>query len=168
MNAVLDGLALVFAPTNLLALGALGLLAGTQGRTIAAGVGILFVLGLIGGSLAIASALREPPAAVALFAVAAIAGVVVASAWSAPPAITAILAWLGGTALALNSPPQAMKISAAIASQVASGFGAIAMFAVVVLIAGAARQLWHHMALRIIASWIAASAILALALRLAR
>jgi urease accessory protein len=167
-GALADGLALVLQPTNLLALAALGLLAGRQGRRECIASGFLFALGLLIGALAIAAALREPPVAIALLAIGAIVGVVVAAGWQPPLPVTAAFTLAGGGALALNAPPQAITLGAAMASQLASGLGALVAFALVMLLAAAARQPWQRIAVRIIASWIAASAILALALRLAR
>jgi urease accessory protein len=166
MSAALDGLALVLQPTNLLALAALSLLAGRPGRRIMSG--ILFASGLVIGALAIASALRDPPAAAALLIIAALAGIMVATAWRPAPPVTAALAFAGGAALALNTPPQAVTLAGAVLSQLGSGLGAVAAFAAIATIADAARQPWHHVALRVVASWVAASAILVLALRLAR
>jgi urease accessory protein len=164
MSAVLDGLALALQPTNLLALVALGLLAGGKGM----GAGIWFAAGLLVGSLAIASALRDPPATFALLAVAAIAGIIVAVGWQPPLLVVYALVFAGGTALALNAPPQAATVPAAVASQVTTGIGALIVFAMVSSIASLSRMPWHGIALRVAGSWIVASAILVLALRLAR
>jgi hypothetical protein len=166
MSAALDGLALVLQPTNLLALAALGLLAGLPGRRIVSG--ILFAIGLVIGALAIAAALRDPPAAAALLIIAALAGIMVATAWTPPRFLTAALALAGGAALALNTPPQAVTLSGAVLSQLGSGLGAVAAFAAIATMASAACQPRPHVALRVVASWVAASAILVLALRLAR
>ena len=164
MSAVLDGLALALQPTNLLALVALGLLAGRKG----AWTGLWFAAGLLVGSLAIASALRDPPAAFALPAIAAAAGLIVAVGWQPSLFMAGALAFAGGTALALNAPPQAITVPAAVASQLATGLGAFSVLVLVTFIAALARHPWHAIGLRIIASWIAASAILVLALRLTR
>ena len=168
MSALLDGFTLALQPTNLLALMALGLLAGRQGTRACIASGLLFAFGLLIGAIAIALALRDPPAAIALLAIAALAGVVVAAAWRPPLLVTGALTFAGGAALTLNAPPQAIMLGAAMASQLATGLGAVIAFTLVALIASQARARWHHVALRIVASWIAASAILALALRLAR
>jgi hypothetical protein len=168
MSAAVDGLMLALLPTNLLALATLGLLAGRQGRRVCIVSGILFALGLAAGSLAIASALRDPPAAAALLVIAVPAGIIAAAAWPAPLSVTGALACAGGLALALNTPPQAITLTGAIVSQVVTATAAVIAFAIVAAITAAARQPWHHIALRVVASWIAASAILVLALRLAR
>jgi hypothetical protein len=162
MNALAQGAAMIASPTNLLAVVALGLFAGRRGPAPI----VLFALGLLTGSLAIAAALRDPPAAAALLQIAALAGILVAVAWVPPP--SGALAFAGGVALSLNTPPQTITLWGAVTSQLGSVSVAILAFAAVALIAGAARERWHQIAVRVIASWIAASAILALALRLAR
>lgn len=168
MSALADGAALVLLPTNLLALVALGLLVGRQARRVRLVATVLFALGLVTGALAIAAAVRDPPAAIVLLAVAASAGIIVATAWQPPLSASALLAFVGGAALALNAPPQAITLADAMASQLATGLGAVIAFVVVSMLAAAARQPWHAIALRIVASWIAASAILVLALAFAR
>jgi urease accessory protein len=168
MSAVLDGAAQVLAPTNLLALAALGLMAGQHARQLPRVTFALLAAGLLVGSTLIALAFREPPAAVGLLALAAIAGLIVAGARSFPPSLTHALAFLTGTALALNTPPQAIMTSIAVATQLGAAIAALAAFAVAAVVATKADQGWQRVALRIVGSWIAASAILVLALRLFR
>ena len=76
-----------------------------------------FALGLVAGALVIASAVRETPAATALLAIAALAGALVVLAWPSPLRGRALLALAAGGAIALNSPPHALTIPAAIAMQ---------------------------------------------------
>ena len=78
------------------------------------------------------------------------------------------LALAVGVALPLNAPPHEITIPAAIAAQVGFAVAALATFALVALIAMQATRPWQRIGVRIIGSWIAASAILVLALRLAR
>lgn len=164
MIALVEGAAMMLLPTNLLALVALGLLAGRQGARLAPV--ILFALGLLAGSLAIAAALRDPPAGMALLHIAAIAAILVAVAWQ--PRLSGALAFAGGAALALNAPPQAITLWGAMTSQLGAALAAVIGFVAIALVAAAAQRQWQHVALRVVASWIAASAILALALRFAR
>jgi hypothetical protein len=167
MSAAIDGLMLLLAPTNLLALVAVGLLAGRQGSRVLVS-GILFALGLLIGSFAIASAMRDPPAAAALLTIAAVAGIFLAAAYRPPLPIMLVLALAGGTALALNAPPQAITLPGAVVTQLATGVAAVGTFCGVALFAASARAFRHHIALRMVGAWIAASAILVLALRFAR
>jgi hypothetical protein len=163
---VLDGMTSILLPTHLLALVGLGLMIGQGGqRTIPMAA---FALGLAVGLAAIALAVRDTPAAHVLLAVAAFAGIVLAAAWPPPGVIIGFLAFATGAAVALNSPPQAIRIGAAIAMQLAIAVAALIVLALVATIAMHAAQPWQRIAVRIVGSWIAASAILVLALRLAR
>jgi hypothetical protein len=103
-----------------------------------------------------------------LLALAAIGGLVVALARSLPSIIQHALAFMTGAALALNAPPQAVTIPAAIAAQAGTGIAALAALGLVAFVAIKAKDDWQQIGIRIIGSWIAASAILVLALRLAR
>ena len=162
--AFLAGFWQFFLPTHLLAVGALGLAVGQGRRAVLLAP---FALGLVAGALVIASAVRETPAATALLAIAALAGILVVLVWTSPLP-SAALAFAAGGAIALNSPPHALTILGAIAMQVGAGVAALATLALVAFIASRAVRPWQHVGVRVIGSWIAASAILVLALRLAR
>lgn len=164
MMALVEGAAMMLSPTNLLALVSLGLLGGRQGARLTPV--ILFAFGLLAGSLGVAAALRDPPAGTALLHIAAIAAILVVIAWT--PSISGALAFAGGAALALNAPPQAITLWGAMMSQLGAAIAALIAFVAVALVAASAQRPWQHVALRVVASWIAASAILAIALRLAR
>src|SRR6185295_19681707 len=110
--------------------------------------------------------LRETPAATVLLGLAAISGLIVVIAWPLPSLIRCALAFATGAALALNSPPQAITIPSAIAAQFGTGIAAVAALACVTVIATKAERPWQRIGVRTVGSWIAASAILVLALRL--
>jgi urease accessory protein len=127
-----------------------------------------FALGLFAGSVLLALALRDPPAALCLLALAGIAGLSAAIARPLPAIVKLALAFATGGALALNSPPQAISISAAAATQLGTGLAALAGLTLVAFIAMKAEWPWQRIGIRIAGSWVATSAILVLALRLAR
>src|SRR5205807_2604053 len=77
MTSLIDGLGSLFSPTHLLAIVALGLLAGQHAKRTPGVALAVFAIGLAVGSVAIAAAMRETPAALALLAIAAIAGIIV-------------------------------------------------------------------------------------------
>lgn len=165
MTAFVGGAAQFFIPTHLLAIVALGLLAGRRRHVVVALAAL--AVGLGAGSFAVASAIRENPAALALLALAAIsAGLVVID--RAPVWVSALLAFLTGAALPLNAPPHEITIAAAIAAQFGFAAAALATCAIVAFTASQATRQWQRIGVRVLASWIAASAILVLALRLAR
>jgi urease accessory protein len=164
-RALLDGAAQFFLPSHLLAVVALGLLVGQGARALLLA---LFALGLAAGAVAIASAVRETPAATVLLGIAALAGVIVVLAWTPPWPLAGALALTAGSAIALNAPPHALTIPAAIATQVGTAMAALVTLALIASIGASAERPWQRIGVRIVGSWIAASAILALVLRLAR
>ena len=100
-----------------------------------------------------------------LLADAALLGGIVAAAWVPSPA-TLLLAATTGTALALDSPPQAVTIAAAYATLAGTAVGACAILVVVTTVASHANADWQRLGVRILGSWIAASATLVLAVQL--
>lgn len=166
MNGLVAGLLQPLAvPAHVLALLAAGLLVGQQKRVMLPLA--LFAVGLAGGLAAIASAARQSIAADVLIVIAAAAGALVALAQPIP-VISALLAAVTGIALALDSPPQA--ISLALATQTLIGTGLGACLALAVVVAGTRRltRARQGIGVRILGSWVAATAILVLALRIAR
>jgi urease accessory protein len=166
-GAFVGGLAGFFLPTHLLAVAALGLMIGLGGRLSIAHAA-LFAVGFVAGCFVIATAIRETPAPVLLLGCAALCGGLVLAAWRPPLVLTAMLTVGVGVLIALNSPPQALTIRAAMIEQFGSAVAALLTLAVIILIVTKATQPWQRIGVRVIGSWIAASAILVLALRLAR
>jgi hypothetical protein len=168
MNTLLRGALDFFVPTHLLAIMALGLLAGQRAMRLPWLALIELAAGLLAGSVAIAMGAGENRAAVILLALAAISAAGVIAAWPLPIWVAGLLAFAIGTALPLNAPPDAITIAGAIAAQVGFAAAALLAFAAIAAVAMHATQSWQRVGLRILGSWIAASAILVLVLRLAR
>lgn len=168
MTGVIAGLAQVLVPTHMLALVALGLLAGQNAAHLPPMTLVALAFGLFAGSCLIASAVADTPAALTLLALSACCGLAVAAGWAAPAPVRHGLALTTGIALALNSPPQAIAIPPAIAAQAVTGLAALAAVALIARIVSRAARPWQRVGVRIAGSWVTASAILALALRLAR
>jgi urease accessory protein len=126
---------------------------------------LVFVLALAAGFLAIVLAVETTPARIVLLAVAVTLGAMAATAWT-PKALTWLIAAIAGAALALDSPPQAVTIVEAYATLAGTAVGACAMLVAAATIAAHARADWQRLGLRILGSWIAASAILVLAVQL--
>jgi len=164
LQAFIDGLLNpLTTPTHVLVLLALALLLGQQPQRFA---GLLvFALALAAGFLAIVLAVETTPARTVLLAVAAAFGVTVAAAWSSKPLVWLLTA-IAGAALALDSPPQAVMITEAYATLAGTAIGACAMLVVVSAVASHAHADWQRLGIRILGSWIAASAILVLAVQL--
>jgi urease accessory protein len=166
-GAFVGGLAGVLLPTHLLAIVALGLMIGQGGRLPIFHVA-LFAVGFLAGCFVIATAIRETPAPLLLLACTAMCGITVVAAWRPPLVLTAAAALIVGVLIALNTPPQALTIRAAMVEQFGSAIAALLTLALVILIATKAVQPWQRIGVRVVGSWIAASAILVLALKLAR
>jgi urease accessory protein len=154
-------------PAHLLTLVGVGLLIGAQpgGRLIPA---LCFAAGLAAGLAAIAHAVGSTPALDVLLILSGISGALVALAIALPQMLAALVAALAGLALSLDSPPQAISLADATTALIGTWFADMLAFAIVILIAARLTPGWQRIGLRIVGSWIAASAILVLALRFAR
>jgi hydrogenase/urease accessory protein HupE len=154
-------------PAHVLAWLGLGLLIGSQpgGRLVPA---LCFAAGLAGGLSAIARAVGLTPALDILLVVGAISGALVALAFALPQILSATIAVIAGLALGLDSPPQANSIADATTALIGTGLAACLALAIVVTVTSRLTRGWQRIGLRILGSWIAASAILVLALRFAR
>jgi hypothetical protein len=168
MIAFANGATQFFAPTHLLAIVALGLLVGQQAIRLPVISIAALAAGLAIGSLIVASAIRDNPAALALLVLAAIAAGLTIIDRPLPSWAAAGLSLAIGAALALNAPPQEFTVQAAIVSQLSFGVAAMLAFALAARFATLAKAPWQRIGVRIVASWVAASVILVLALRLAR
>jgi len=127
-----------------------------------------FALGLVAGLAALATGVGATPAPIVILLGAATAGLGAASGRPVRELLGAPLALIVGAAVGLDSPPQATSIPTANAALVGTP---LAGFVTVALIAAGSARLregWRHIGARVFGSWIAVSAILVLALRLAR
>jgi hydrogenase/urease accessory protein HupE len=140
---------------------ALGLFIGRQRERRMAS--LVFAAALVAGLTAIALAVDVPVVSVML-ANTALLGVLVAAAWAPPQPLGWLLAAIAGATLALDSPPQAVTIAEANVMLVGTALGACLAVAVVGAIASYLTKAWQQIAVRVLASWIAASAILVLAM----
>jgi urease accessory protein len=155
-----------FVLAHALAIGALGLLIGRQKqRRLSL---IAFTIGLAAGMIAIANAYIPSFADLAMLALALVTGTLVALGNKLPPQLTGPLAVAIGTVIALDSPPEAMTVRAAIETQLGTFCGASVFIYAVSEIAARLKRQWQSMGIRIIGSWIAACAILVLALQFAK
>ena len=164
LQAFVDGLINpLTTPAHVLTLLPLALVLARQPQRFV--VLLVFALALAAGFVAIVLAVETTPARTVLLAVAAGLGAMLAAAW-APKLLAWLLAAIAGAALALDSPPQVVTIAEAYATLAGTAVGACTMLVAVVAIAVRARSVWQCLGLRILGSWIAASAILVLAVQL--
>jgi urease accessory protein len=157
----------LFVPAHAMAIVVLGLLVGQQAAWsrlvatsfmvgLAAGLGVmtLGVVPMLMNEFVLAGAL--------------LAGLLVALARPVPEAIGAALAVLLGFCIALDSPPEAISLTDANLTLLGTALGASALLIAVTAIASRLEGAWAHIGVRILGSWIAASAILVLVSRFAR
>jgi urease accessory protein len=155
-------------PAHALALVGLGLLIGQQSadrRLVSIAV---FAMALAGGLGALALAVGETPAGNVLLAVVAVSGILAALALPVPTWGLAPLAAVMGAALGLDSPPDVLSLVAAYLMLLGSGLSTCLALGIASECAARAARHWQRMGVRVLGSWTAASAMLALAVRLSR
>ena len=157
----------LFVPTHAMAVVALGLLIGQQAAWSRL-VAVSFIVGLAVGlgvmTLGVVPTLMNE----LVLGGALLSGLLVVLARPMPEAIGCVLAVLLGFCIALDSPPEAISLSEANLMLVGTGVGASALLIAAIAMARSATKDWSRIGLRILGSWIAASAILVLVLRFAR
>jgi urease accessory protein len=158
----------LFVPAHVLAVTGLGILIGQQRPRwgIAAPLGYVAALAIGLGALTLAVVPRYSGEAVLMSAF--VVGGLAAWARRLPEPIGCALAAAIGLSIALDSPPQVISIAEANLMLLGTGLGAAAFLVVVTACASRFRRGWHRIGLRVLGSWIAASAILVLALQWAR
>ena len=156
----------LIVPAHLLAIAALALLIGQQGwgRSFY----ITYVITVLSGLAAIAMAFVPTFAEETLLAFAAITGLLVALARSLPQSLGLPLAAAIGLSLALDSPPESVTLKDANLTLLGTVLGAAVLLLAVLQGTTRLSHHWQRIGARIVGSWIAASAILVLALRLVR
>ena len=158
----------VLTPTHALALLGLGLLVGQQPEGKHVTVVALFGLALATALLALGLAVGETPANDVLLGAIAIIGVLVASALRLPLLVVGALALVMGATIGLDSPPEVIGLEEAVAMLIGTGLGAPIALALVIAGASRLKRDWQRIGVRVLGSWTAASALLAIAVRFAR
>jgi urease accessory protein len=153
-------------PTHAMAVLALALLIGQQGWSYLAA--IAFAAAVFAGLGAIALAYAPTLAGEGLLVATAAAGLLVALSRPIPRWLGAVLAGAMGLALALDSPPEAISLREANLTLLGIAVGAPIVLMGLLQVASRLTQGWPRIGARILGSWIAASAILVLALDLVR
>ena len=153
---------------HILVVAALGLLIGQQAPRWGRAVPIVYIIAMIVGLGAIALAAVVTLAEDILLGLAAVAGLLVALARPLPRWIGWLLSGAVGLALGFDSPPDAIPLTQAYVTMFGTALGAAVILLALVQVASRLRRDWQRISMRIFGSWIAASAILVLVLRLAR
>ena len=151
-------------PAHLMAVVALALLIGQQLRNRCAV--IAYAAAIIAGLGAIALAYVPTRAEQGVLAAAAGTGLLVALGRPLPRSAGVLIAAAGGLALALDSPPEAISLRDANLALLGTAIGAVIVLLALLQVTTRLTRGWQRIGARIVGSWIAASAILVLALRL--
>jgi urease accessory protein len=154
----------LFVIDHVMAVLALALLMGRQEKWRWQPV-IGFVLGMATGATVMVTGAVPLYANETILGIAVVAGVLVALAWPLSVRIGIALAGVLGAAIALDSPPEVLSISEANRTLAGTAVGATVFLVVVWQATRYALPMWARIAVRAAGSWIAAAAILALALK---
>ena len=158
----------LFVPTQAIAVLSLGLLIGQQKLHLRWPMALAYAAGLGIGFAAIISAFAPQFSTEALLAVAAIVAALVALARAVPWLTACVLALAVGITLALDSSPGGISVREANIAIVGTFCGAVILLWAILEVVVIFYREWQRLAVRILGSWLAASAILMLAWRLAR
>lgn len=156
----------LLVPSHALALAALALLIARQDRTLPPLAA--FAAGLLIGIHLVTAAVAVPGAEIAVLMLAAACALLAAFGRGLPLAVTVPVAAAAGLALLLDSVPAVVSPAETLKSLAGTALSASAALAGATFAAARLRRGWQIAGLRILGSWIAASAILALVLRLVR
>ena len=156
----------LFVPLHALTILALSLLIGQQSRRWGSVAG--FIAGVAAGSLIVAGAYAPTFMEWALLAMVLLMGAWIALAKPVPEFVIGSLAAAAGFVIALDSPPDALTIRDAILMQFGTFLAASILVAVISMATSCLARHWQRIATRIVGSWIAATAILVLALKIVR
>jgi urease accessory protein len=154
--------------SHALALIALGLLAGLQRAPIRLLLIGYFVAGMIAAFALVSLAFASDRAEFAVLILAAFTGLVLAAIPRVPVAVAGAISAITGGAILFDSVPPVPSVAETVLALSGTALSATAIVALVAFASGALPAFWRRIGVRVAGSWIAASAILVLALRLAK
>jgi urease accessory protein len=167
MSALLGGLLHpLLTPAHVIVLVGLGLFAGGPGARVRWTVLSFFAAGLLAGLAAVVLAFADEYADLAALLCAATAGLLATVSRPVPSWIAAPLAAIAGAAIELDSVPDEISMAATMFALAGTAIAAVLALVIVAAIGTVRTHQWQKIGIRILGSWIAASAILVLALRL--
>ena len=156
----------ILNPVHALCLVGLGLFVGQQDESILCL--LVFAIAMAAGLFALSLGTGATPAEAILTVLTIVHGILIALAWSPPRPIATFLAGSAGLAIGLDSPPQAITIVEGNLMLAGTELGAIVALAGIAICAKAATHRLAKIAVRILGSWITASAIIVLTIAFAR
>jgi len=152
-------------PAHLLALVSLGLLLGQLGLDAMRVGYAAFLPALIAGLVAAGAGVSINSLELWLLTGSLVCGLLVAVRVPLPGSLAAVLAGAVGLAVGLDSSPDIASATRAAASLAGSGLGACVCLIFIGALAELPRRDWQRVAVRVVASWGAASALLVLSLQ---
>jgi urease accessory protein len=158
----------LLVPAHLMALAAFGLLLGQQTPRQRYLLLAIFAASLLSGTAAVTAALAAENPDVVVLVAAAILGLMVVLARPLPLTGVAPIVFALGIALELDSVPQEISMRATLVTLGGTALAAFAIPALLAVLTAYLQRDWQRIGIRVLGSWIAAGAILVLALRLAR
>ena len=156
-----------FTTAHMMATLAIGLLIGQQAPPWSRGAPAAFVVALIAGLASLTTGIVPQRAGEGVLLLALVCGGMVALGRALPEAAGYVLAVAAGAAIGLDSPPEVLSVRDANLMLIGTALGGTVLLVFVVEIATRLTHPWQRIGARILGSWIAASAILVLALRFA-
>jgi urease accessory protein len=158
----------LLVPSHAMALIALGLLLGAQPARARLWLIAAFVLSMALSFELVSLAFATASAELAALLLAAITGLLLASGWKVPGPAAALLSVGLGAAILFDSVPAVPTVRETVITLCGTALSATALIAVAAFLSATLPAFWQRIGVRVAGSWIAASAILVLALRLAK
>lgn len=162
------------SPAHLVALLALGLAIGQRAQRGAADLALLKppLLALLAATVAalaitLAGVWGDPDTDRVLLVLAAATGLAVAAAWGPPLPVLMALAGTVAVAVLIASAPTGVDAAARRTSLIGTSAATVFLVSYVAVMAAVAQRAWLHIAVRVFGSWLAAAALLVLALSFA-
>ena len=157
----------IVTPAHLIGLVGFALLMPLQALRIRVVSCTCLAIGMAAGLAAIAFAVGATPARNVVLSVSVVCGILAAVAADLPRIVVVALAAVAGVAIGLDSPPETVSLTLGHIMLAGTWLGACMALGILGAAATALHRAWP-IALRVLGSWIAASALLGLTLRLVR
>ena len=157
-----------FVPAHVVSLFAVGLLIGQQRAAHRGWLLLTFAAALVGAIGLVVSAFAFNEADSVLLAAGGLAGLLVALAFPLALLLSGPLVAIAGLALELDSVPETISTDETLRALLGSALGAWLAVTLTVSATVPLRREWQRIGMRVVGSWMAASAILVLTLRFAR
>ena len=157
-----------FVSAHLMAILGLGILIGQQTPRGSRAAAVVFIVALIAALAVLRFGVAPPFTLEAVLFSALMGGVLAALALPLPKALGWVLAAVTGTAIGLDSPPEVMSVREADQMLIGTAIGGTLLLVVIVEIAARLTTPWQRIGARVLGSWIAASAMLVLAILMVR